>query len=123
MVFGITILKRRCGKVIVANKTSGGGVLSFEDVEKAAAKALAKSAWTRRTNLVYTEINSEFKGTPWASGFCWTKNQRVVAGLHTTLQRLGMFEKFSQKDLEDIHTLSIKRLRCAQWAKHQQKKA
>lgn len=66
------------------------------------------------------EINPEYHGTPWASVNRMTEREHAVAGLHTTLFKLGVFKKLSEDNIEGIKQITIKRLKKAKWARYQQ---
>ena len=69
---------------------------------------------------VIFEVNPEYRGTPWVSMARMTKREHAVAGLHTTLFKLGVFKKLSEDNMEEIKQITIKRLKKAKWARYQQ---
>lgn len=66
------------------------------------------------------EVNPQYHGTPWATTTRMTKREHAVAGLHTTLFKLGLFKKLSEDNMEEIKQITIKRLKKAKWARYQQ---
>lgn len=98
-------------------------------IQNAAAKAAASFGaptqifmppqFFMMSGLVF-EINPQYHGTPWASTSRMTKREHAVAGLHTTLSKLGVFKKLSEDNLEDIKATTIKRLKKVKWARYQQ---
>ena len=69
---------------------------------------------------IFVEVNPEYRGTPWASIARMTKREHAIAGLHTTLFKLGVFKKLSEDNIEGIKQITIKRLKKAKWARYQQ---
>jgi hypothetical protein len=106
--------------------------LSLDQLEKAAQVAMSNFGMPTQIMVppkffmmsgIVFEVNPEYRGTPWASTARMTKREHAVAGLHTTLKKLGVFKKLSEDNLEEIKNKSIRRLKRARWARYQQKKA
>ena len=99
MVFGTLTLRKLNGKWIVIK--TGNGIFTLKP-------------------LIYKwEAYPEYSGTPWADTTRLSKREKAVAGLHTTLNKLNVFSKFAQGDFEFVHSMSIRRLKRAKWAKYQ----
>lgn len=116
------------------------GVLTEEDVEKAAAMAAqsfgqagqvfipAKLAFRpiilngMAVNWAF-ENSPEYSGTPWAKDYRFSKRERMVAQLHTTLHKLEILKGIDHESFDNIHALSVKRLRRAKWAQRRQKRS
>lgn len=107
-------------------------VLTLDMLEKAAAKAMAN--FGAPSQIIFPasmygafitpfETYPEYRGTPWAfSSKLFSKREKVVAGLHTTLKKLGALRTVDDKAFEAIRYKSIMRLRLAKWAQYQQRK-
>lgn len=103
--------------------------LSIDQIQKAAQAALSNFGTAPQffmspqffmmSGTVF-EMNPQYHGTPWASTSRMTKREHAVAGLHTTLFKLGVFKKLSEDNLEEIKAKTIKRLKRVKWARYQQ---
>lgn len=103
--------------------------LDPQAIQNAAAKAAASFGTPSQiflppqffmmSGLVF-DVNPQYRGTPWAYTSRMTKREHAVAGLHTTLFKLGVFKKLSEDNLEEIKVSTIKRLKRVKWARYQQ---
>lgn len=106
-----------------------GSRLTIKDVEEAAAKCAA--AFGQSNHMIIPAsaamkfgwgiFNPEYSGTPWADMLRMSKRQRIIAGLHTSLKKLGVFKNISEEEFMDIRHKSIKRLKRAKWARYGKK--
>ena len=110
-----------------------GKSLSLEDLEDMVKKAsgnfgMPSSLFMPQSSLssffnINFDTHPQFAGTPWA--FAKTrlsKRELVVAGLHTTLSKLGALKGIEDNEFVEIRNLSIKRLKRAKWAQYSQPK-
>jgi hypothetical protein len=65
-----------------------------------------------------SEINPEYRGTPWATMSRLTKREHAVAKVHTFLSKLGVLRYLSEEDMKDVVNRSVKRLKRARWSRY-----
>lgn len=112
-----------------------GKTLSVQDIEDAAAQAIANfgkpnfimmplQAVQAYSHIMNFDMHPEYAGTPWASMGKLSKREQRVAAVHTILKKLGALKNISEEEFNTIRHHSVKRLKRAKWARyHQQKKS
>ena len=109
--------------------------LSADDIEKAAATAIASFGSPTQIYLPQNMIkpffmmsgikysaHPQYEGTPWAERDRLTKREHAVAKLHVFLYKLKALRNTDEAAFEDIKNLTVKRLKRARWAQYTQKK-